>query len=160
MKEYEVKVKIDVPAEKAIAALTTKEYAEREAHADGAFTAKSIAEKTGAASVRITTERTDPSRSPNGKKDMNKKEKSTVTSEWDTASMRSKWHTKIPGAMEKLVKIYGTSWLAAEGDCCTYHEKGAVSIGVPFIGGIIEKAIVADLVKNFPLKKEIIEKMV
>jgi len=158
MKTYELKLKINAPARKVVAAVTTKEYAEAEALADGAFAASSRVEKKGEKVVAIITDRTDPSRSPTGKKDPHKKEKCTITSEWNLETLRSEWKTKVPG-MERIVKIAGSTWIEPDGDCCVYREKGTVSIGVPLIGAVIEKAIVADIVSGFPRKKSIIEKM-
>ena len=116
MKTYETELKISAPAEEVAKLITTAEYAEEEALVDGAFSAKSRMEKCGERTVRIITDRVDPSRGPNGKPILNKKEKSTVTSEWDLEKMRSSWSTKVPG-MEKLVKIAGSTWLEPDGNC-------------------------------------------
>ncbi len=156
MKSYDAQVKVSASAERLLGLMTTAEYAQEEAIVDGAFTAKSSAENKGG-KVVITTERVDPSRAPNGKIMKDKKEKSFVTSEWDTATMKSQWSTRVPG-MEKLVKITGTTWLEKDGDCCKVCEKGMVSIGIPLVGDVIAKAIVEDLKKNFIAKKSFMEK--
>ncbi len=157
MKTYEANIKIQAPVGDVLKLITTAEYAEQEALTDGAFTAKSSAEKTGENSVRIVTDRVDPSRGPNGKPIKDKKEKSTITSEWNLESMRSNWSTKVPG-MEKLVKISGSTWLESDGDsACRLCEKGSVSIGIPLIGDVVAKGIVDDIKKGFPAKGKLIE---
>ena len=157
MKTYEASLKIAAPAEEVLKLITTAEYAKEEAVVDGAFSAKSRAEMCGGKAVRIITDRVDPSRAPNGKQIRDKKEKSTVTSEWDLEKMRSSWSTKVPG-MEKLVKIAGNTWLEPDGGgACRLCEKGSVSIGLPIIGDIIAKAIAEDIRKGFPGKAKLIE---
>jgi hypothetical protein len=158
MKSYEASLKISATADEVVKLITTAEYAEEEAVVDGAFSAKSRAESCGDNAVRIITERVDPSRGPNGKPIKDKKEKSTVTSEWDIAKMRSNWSTKVPG-MEKLVKISGSTWIEPHGaDCCRLCEKGSVSIGLPLVGDIIAKGIADDIKNGFPEKAKLIEK--
>ncbi len=158
MKTYETSLRITAPAAEVLKLITTADYAEREALTDGAFTAKSNAEKSGACIITIITDRVDPSRGPNGKPIKDKKEKSTITSEWNLDAMRSNWSTKVPG-MEKLVKISGSTWLEPDGaGACRLCEKGAVSIGIPLIGDIVAKAIVDDIKKGFPEKGKLIER--
>lgn len=158
MKEYSARLKIDAPAAKVLMLVTTKEYTEKEAVKDGAFSATATVNNSCDNKVTIVTERVDPSRGPTGKKDMKKKEKSVITSEWDLTAMRSKWRTKVPG-MEKIVRIEGSTWIEPAGDCCHLCEKGCVSIGVPFIGDIIAKSLAGDIKKNFSAKKGLIENM-
>jgi len=158
MKTYEANMKIAAPAGDVLNLITTAAYAEEEAVVDGAFNAKSSAEKSGDKIVKITTERVDPSRGPNGKPIKDKKEKSIVTSDWDIEKMRSNWSTKVPG-MEKLVKISGSTWIEADGaGACRLCEKGSVSIGLPLVGDIIAKGIADDIKKGFPEKIKLIEK--
>jgi len=157
MKSYETKLKISAPADEVVKLMTTAEYAEAEAYVDGAITAKSRAEQCGEKSVRLITDRVDPSRGPNGKPIGDKKEKSISTSEWDIEKMKSSWSVKVPG-MEKLVKISGNTWLEPAGaGACHLCEKGSVSIGLPIIGDIIAKGIVEDIKSGLPEKVKLIE---
>ncbi len=158
MKSYEITQKIAAPAAEVVKIITTAEYAQKEALLDSAFEAKSRIEQSGA-TIKIITDRVDPSRAPNGKLLKDKKEKSTVTSEWNIDKMRSEWSTKAHG-MEKIVKISGTTWIEKDGEsACLLREKGSASIGIPIIGDVVAKAIVEDIKKMFPDKAKLIEGM-
>jgi hypothetical protein len=157
MKNYEATQKIAASAQDVLNLVITAEYQEEEAVVDGAFTAKARVEKCGEKTAKLTIDRVDPSRGPNGKPMKDKKEKSIVTSEWDLEKMRANWSTKVPG-MEKLVKIAGSTWIEPDGaGACRLCEKGSVSIGVPFVGDMIAKGIADDIKNGFPAKAKLIE---
>ena len=156
MKSYKISFELDSKAEDALKLVTTPEWAEREALADGALSAKARVEKCDDCSVTLVIEREDPSRGPKGFKDPKSREKSVLTSTWDLKSMRSKWSVRTVGK-EKLVKVCGSSRIEPRGAGCSYFDSGEVSIGIPILGDIVARAVVADIEKAFPGKKELME---
>ena len=130
MKSYNLKIEIDAPAEEVLKLVTTAEWAETEALADGSITAKARVEKSDGKSVTLVIEREDPSRGPKGIKMKDKKEKSVLTSEWDLGSMRSKWSVRTIG-MEKIVKVSGSTWIEPAGnDKWGLGENGPISADI------------------------------
>ena len=151
MKSYEVSVRIPVPAAETLRLVTTTEYAEWEALNEGAITAKARIENASGTALTLIIDRTDHSRGPGGMK-TSKKERNVITQQWDLAAMKNTWSVRVPG-MEKLVSISGVMQVAPEGgDACVLREKGGVSIKVPLLGGVVEKSIAADIVRDFPKK--------
>ncbi|HOY63196.1 MAG TPA: DUF2505 family protein [bacterium] len=156
MKSYKTSIDINAAAEDVLGLVTTAEWAEKEARADGALAARARIEKKDDGFVTLVVEREDPSRGPKGVKDVKTREKSVLTSTWDIKNMNSKWNVRTIGK-EKLVKVCGTSRIEPRGDKCRYYDQGEVSIGIPIIGDIVAKAVVSDIEKAFPGKKGLME---
>lgn len=157
MKTYEVSVRIPLPADEALRLVTTTEYAEWEALNEGAITAKARIENASDTALTMIIDRTDHSRGPGGVK-ISKKERNIITQQWDLKAMKNTWSVRVPG-MEKLVSISGVMQVAPDGGgACVLREKGGVSIKVPLLGGVVEKSIAADIVRDFPKKTEFFNK--
>lgn len=151
MINYEVSVKIEVPAEQACRMAASAEYAEWEAKNEGAVSAKATVKEQSANRLVLVIDRMDYSRGPGGKK-TSKTERNVITQEWDLAAMSNTWRCRVPGPLEKLVDIHGIMKIVPDGDTCTLAEKGSVTIKAPIIGKAVEKSIAADIKRDFPKK--------
>jgi hypothetical protein len=156
MKSYKISIDVNAKAEDVLGLVTTAEWAEKEARADGALSAKARIEKKDDNFVTLVVDREDPGRGPKGVKDTKNREKSVLTSTWDIKNMNSKWNVRTIGK-EKLVKVCGTSKIEPRGDKCRYYDQGEVSISIPIIGDIVARAVVSDIEKAFPGKKGLME---
>lgn len=152
----QTKVKVCHSAAEVVNLIASAAYAEEEALLEGAVKAEAKASRDGD-KVIIVINREDPSRGPGGKL-KNKTEKSIITSGWNLADMKAEWTVKVPG-MEKLVKIYGSTWVEADGDgACYMCENANVDIRVPLIGDLVASSVISDMKNDFAKKGKLIEK--
>lgn len=78
---------------------------------------------------------------------------------FDAAKSRLDWVVRIP-ALGDRVKAYGTSNIVPQGGGVRRTVEGEVTVGIPLIGGQIEKVVVGEFEKSMARAVEIARGMI
>jgi hypothetical protein len=80
--------------------------------------------------------------------DRSKRERSTVTFDWDLQAMRCSWSYK--GEQGGRVKVWGEDRIEAAGDRARLTTTWNIEVKIPLVGGQVEKMILKEVEKGRP----------
>lgn len=88
--------------------------------------------------------------------DSSKTEENRTRVQWDLATFRGAWTWS--GAHGPRVKIHGTYTLTPEGEGSKLVLTANISVGMPMVGGMVERKVRAGFEKNWPPYIDIVRK--
>ncbi len=89
--------------------------------------------------------------------DKSKTENTSTTTTWDLKSRRADWNYK--GAHEKA-KVNGKVEITPKGDKAELSTEFNVDIGIPVVGGQIEKIVISEVKKHWPTYEALVDEFV
>jgi len=90
--------------------------------------------------------------------DKSKTEKTQTVYVWSLTTRTGEWTYSNPSTHGKLVKVWGSSRIAPDGDGTALAEEFNVDVKIPLMGGKVEKIVIKEVKKYWPSFDELLRK--
>ncbi len=144
-------------SEVVLAALTDPGFLEANFKQQNNPEAKVVERSRTEAELILDAEVTEYSKGLTGV-DRSKTEKTQTVYVWNLPGRKADWTYTNASAQGKMVKVWGGSRIEPDGESTALHEEFNVNVKIPLMGGKIEKIVIKEVQKYWPIFERLLLK--